>query len=236
MKTWTSKKKKAQKKAKRSVGRRNLDHSPSQEVKTNIVKVAKRHFAVHGFQGASLKEISKESDVAPSLLNYHFKDKTGLFNFCLDEFSQPWGERMDRILVEPQNLDEFRVRLELFVGEVAHLVINESEIFAIVKREMGTQLPHVVRVFENTIAPSFNKTVRFFKQAQANHLVRPEFNPQLLAKLIFDIAAESFNMDETCNALMGKTVSDKKFLSEMIDHIIEIFCKGILPHDKKSSL
>ncbi|NJL25763.1 MAG: TetR/AcrR family transcriptional regulator [Calothrix sp. SM1_5_4] len=51
----------------------------SEELKSQIVAVARKHFAMHGFNGASLKEIAREAKVAGSLINYHFKDKRGFF-------------------------------------------------------------------------------------------------------------------------------------------------------------
>src|SRR3989344_1408519 len=86
----------------------------SEELKFRITEVARKHFAMHGMNGASLKDIAAEAQVAGSLINYHFKDKEGLFRACIEPFARGRMEAIQRILSEPQNRDELKVRLELF--------------------------------------------------------------------------------------------------------------------------
>ncbi len=46
--------------------------------KTAILRSANEHFAVHGFRGASLRDIARDAQVSLTLLNHHFGSKLDL--------------------------------------------------------------------------------------------------------------------------------------------------------------
>ena len=50
-----------------------------QETKHKILTSAERLFANKGYIGASIRDISKDSDVNIAAINYHFQSKENLF-------------------------------------------------------------------------------------------------------------------------------------------------------------
>lgn len=53
--------------------------SVGDDSRDTILDAAERVFATHGFEGASMRLISREAGVAQALLHYHFKTKDGLY-------------------------------------------------------------------------------------------------------------------------------------------------------------
>ncbi|GAA2183048.1 TetR family transcriptional regulator [Brooklawnia cerclae] len=49
------------------------------DTRSAILDVAQRHFAEHGFDGASVRAIAREAGVDPALVRHYFGDKTSLF-------------------------------------------------------------------------------------------------------------------------------------------------------------
>jgi len=213
---------------KRTVGRPHLSRSlTGDDQKEVLSRVARRHFAAYGFHGASLSEIAKDAKVANSLINYHFQDKEGLFQFCINSFAVPWVDTLQRILSEPKSQEDLRVRIELFVNEVSGACLKEPEVFAIIKREMPLGLPHIRPLFETTIGPCFESAFRFFKAAQKNQLIQQHLGPDLLAKLLFNLTFESLDDNEACGELLGLSLKDERFRKQTIQHVVHIFFKGI---------
>ncbi len=53
------------------------------DTKEKILKTAGELFATSGFHGVSIRDIAKQADVNLSAVNYHFKNKDGLFGAIL---------------------------------------------------------------------------------------------------------------------------------------------------------
>ncbi|MCB0393334.1 MAG: TetR/AcrR family transcriptional regulator [Bdellovibrionales bacterium] len=57
----------------------NLIDLENASTKEKILDVSRKLFAKYGFEGTSIRDIAKESGVNVSAVNYHFKNKAGLF-------------------------------------------------------------------------------------------------------------------------------------------------------------
>lgn len=53
-------------------------------VRRNILEVASREFAEHGYSGARVDEIAAKTDTSKRMIYYYFKDKEGLFVAALE--------------------------------------------------------------------------------------------------------------------------------------------------------
>jgi len=60
-----------------------------EETKRQILDVAERHFAIHGFAGTSLRGIIKDAKVNIAAIAYHFGNKEELFNAVVERFAVP---------------------------------------------------------------------------------------------------------------------------------------------------
>jgi len=54
------------------------------DTKENIISVATRLFAAKGLKAVTVREICQSADVNVAMINYHFRDKNGLYRACID--------------------------------------------------------------------------------------------------------------------------------------------------------
>lgn len=66
-------------KSDQSVERNEPTHRSSAATRARILESAEAEFAVHGFDGVSVRQIALRADVPVALINYHFGSKDGLY-------------------------------------------------------------------------------------------------------------------------------------------------------------
>jgi len=54
------------------------------DTKENIISVATRLFAAKGLKAVTVREICQAADVNVAMINYHFRDKDGLYRACIE--------------------------------------------------------------------------------------------------------------------------------------------------------
>lgn len=199
----------------------------SEELREQILKVAGRHFADHGFQGASLKSIAEEAGVAGSLINYHFQDKAGLFERYIAEFGADRHDAIKRILNKPETQDEMKVRIQLFVEEMIASVCSAPHNYEILNREMRSGNPAVLDAFEKTILTTFQVVVDFFEHAKKAGLVRAEADSAILAGSLFACSSDSACKDHLSKRFMGRTLQDPQYRKTYCTNIVDLFMQGV---------
>lgn len=200
----------------------------SEELKAAIVKVAAKHFAMQGFNGASLKAIAADSGVAGSLINYHFKDKEGLFHAVIEPFARGRMEAIKSLLSEPKSPDEMKVRLELFVEHMQSSIINSLDTFEIIDRELKAANPIILKIFEETMLQAFKWVVNFFKQAQKNELLREELDPLMLSTLLFTSTCDSCRKNVLAKKFFNVSFEDPEFRKKYALHVAGLFLRGVM--------
>lgn len=200
----------------------------SEEVKATIVAAAKRHFARHGYQGASLKDIAADAKVAGSLINYHYKDKAGLFRSCIGDFMRGRMEAIIRILKQPQNHDEMRIRLELFVSEMMESVYSNAETFEILDREIRGMNPLVLELFQDTMLVAFKSVVEFFEDAKKRGLLDSSMDPMVVSSLLFTATCDVTRKQNLGKKFFGVSFEQPEWRKKVAEHIVHLFMKGVL--------
>jgi AcrR family transcriptional regulator len=200
----------------------------SEELKAKICAVARKHFAMQGVAGASLKHIAAEAQVAGSLINYHFKDKDGLFRSCIEPFARGRMEAIQRILGDPKTAEEMRVRLELFIEEMQASVIADKDNFEILDREMRSQNPMVLKIFEETLLLAFKSVVVFFRKAQQNGLIVEDLDPMILSSMLFTTTCDSARKDLLGKKFFNVSFEQAEWRRKFAQQVAAIFLKGVL--------
>lgn len=209
---------------------RNLQvHSSSEEMKNKILICAKQQFAQFGFQGTNLKDIAKCAGVANSLLNYHFKSKEGLFKACMELFAKSRVDTINRMLLaEPKTREEMQIRIELFVDEMLRSYIDDPDGFDIIQTEIKVDNSIAVDLFSCTFLQSFNNACTFIKNAQKNGLIENQWEPMIIAKLLFTLSCEVVRNDHLGERFFNVTVRDDKWRNKLASHIVHVFMNGVI--------
>lgn len=225
MRTVTRKKNK--KKISKSSGRRaKATDVNSETLKSQIITIACKHFAQYGFNGTSLKEVAKDAKIANSLINYHFKDKSGLFGECMEPFARGRMEAVLKVLVEPQSIDDLRVRLEIFVDDMISTMVKDYLVFETLEREIRANNPIVVKIFENTMLLAFRAVVAFFEKAKANKLIRSDVDPLICAGMLFS-TCDSAKKHVIAKRFFNISFEDPKFRKTYVQQVVSLFMNGV---------
>lgn len=200
----------------------------SEEMKQNIIRCAKQEFAQHGFQGANLKDVAKCAGTAGSLINYHFKDKAGLFKSCTEVFARTRMGTITRILdAEPNSYEEFKTRIELFVEEMITSYMEDPNGFNIIRNEVRAENPVALEIFEATFLHSFNHVCAFFEKAQKNGLVDKKLEVIIISKMLFQMTCESAQNDHLGKKYFNMTIHQEEWRKKLAVHIVHVFMNGV---------
>lgn len=200
----------------------------SEELKLSILRCAKQEFASHGYQGANLRDIAKCAGVAGSLINYHYKDKAGIFKACTELFAKARMDAVNRILnADPKTADEMKTRIELFVEEMFLSYIEDPNGFNMIQTEVRAENPVAMEMFKDTFMQTFNNACTFFDKAKANGVIGAQWDTLITAKLLFTLACESTNKDHIGKKFFNVTVYDEVWRKKLSEHIVAVFMNGV---------
>lgn len=210
-----------------SRGKGKKQEMTSEELKAEILAVARKHFAIHGFNGVSLKEVAAEADIAGSLINYHFTDKEGLFRQCIEPLARGRFEAISRLMSEPKSRDELKLRIQLFVEEMQCSILNDLHTFEIIDRELRAENPIIFKIFEETMLQAFKYVVGFFKKAQENELIKGHLDPIILSSVLFTSTCDAVRKEFVAKRFFNISFQQGDYRKKFAEHIAELFMNGV---------
>lgn len=78
----------------------------TEETKARLVHSAESEFALHGFKGASLRQICKEAEVTTGALYFLFKDKDDLFRSVISPVTEAVRDLVNQHYMEESMLSQ----------------------------------------------------------------------------------------------------------------------------------
>ncbi len=200
----------------------------SERTKDLLTKSAKKLFSRYGFDGTTVKDIADEAGVNISLISYHFDGKEGLYQSCVANHGQDRLDMAKKILKEPKNKDEFRLRLEMFLDEAFRGYVSEPELDLMAFREAEVMSSVVTKKFRKTYVEFFDQIMKFMELAQKNSILRDDLKPQLAAACFFGIIMHFIRMDEIRKTYYDVSIRDEEYREYSIQQIIDLLLLGIL--------
>jgi len=191
-----------------------------------LIHAAKRLFAEKGFDGTTVKEIAEGAGMNISLISYHFQGKEGLYRACVEHFGKARLAIATRILKEPNSVEDFRIRLKMFMDEVLTLHVEEPEVSKIISRECDTSSPLTQDIFKETFLKIFETLVNFFKQAQQRGILKKDADMEIVAALCFGGLLHFAQKDHVSEMFFGKTIRNPKYRENLIDSALTFYLEG----------
>ncbi len=194
-----------------------------------LMGAAKKIFAEKGLDGASVKDIADEAGLNVSLVSYYFGGKDGLYRACLEEFGRGRLETAQRILVSDiESIDDFRVRLRVFLEEFMEYHLAEPEITRILHRDCSDNREVTKDLFKNVFLKLFGHLVNFFKIAQKKGFFREDVNTLIAAGQLFGGMIHTIRMESVIKEHMQISLSQKKHRDVFVNEILKNLLEGVM--------
>jgi AcrR family transcriptional regulator len=172
-----------------------------------ILDRAEQHFADHGFQGASLSAIARDSEVGNPGLLHHFPSKEVLYRVVLEKQAEELMTRMHRRVETAGSLQK---RLQAFVALQVEWMHARPTGFKLVTREL---LDNAERIQQAQIRPLevfLLGSLALLEEAQAAGLVRRE----IPAVVVLTIILGTLNYAKIVRPTFGKAFSEPALKSD----------------------
>ena len=101
----------------------------TKSTKETIILVAGKLFAEKGYEGTSVRDISTEAGVNLASVNYHFKNKQGLFHQVMSFNMEKVELEIQDIADMSEGMQDFSVKLFEFFSVSSNLFINSYKLF-----------------------------------------------------------------------------------------------------------
>lgn len=113
--------------------------------KTKILLAAKKLFALHGFNGTSVRQICEEAGVNIALVSYHFGGKENVFGALFDTFFP--NERLADIDKDINPV----TGVEMIIEEVTKYRYEEPELIRIIQQEIVMNTSRIDKIREHVM-------------------------------------------------------------------------------------
>lgn len=201
--------------------------NPTEDTRELLLKAAKAIFAERGFDGATVKEIAAQAGVNISLVSYHFDGKEGLYRACFEQFGKRRLEASERLLAKPTSVEDFRLRLSLFIEEFFLWNLEEPDACAILHRECVGQMPLTKDIFRDTFMRSFQMLAHFFEAAQQGGIVRKDCEPLLSTGMFYGSLIHMVRTQAVAKEHFGISIEDPETREKIIHGMVENLFNGI---------
>jgi len=170
-----------------------------------LIDCALEAFAAYGFEGATVRSIASSADVDPTLINYHFGSKLGLWRAVVDRIANQVEALVERF----SQMGESSKMIDALVDEVCD---NPNLAFFLIK-EVSYRTDRFSYFFIALIAPL---------RDQMAPIIRQEINPDspdnekaelihflLMGAMVMAIVTRSFRSDS------GEMNIDQRFKTDL---------------------
>lgn len=206
-------------------GEDNFDQGDTAE---RILSAAARLFADRGYDGTSVKDICESAGVNIAAINYHFESKDNLCRRIIELFS---AERLDsarRTLQAPGSAEDFKVRLEIFLGQTIEAMIKQKDIVRLIQQEMEKPDSRCSAMLRGTFMKHAQTLVEFFDHARISGIGAADVDPHFAASFLMSHIAQQTRSDGIFRKSAGHSLSDEKYRGRWVQQTVRILTGGVL--------
>jgi len=204
-----------------------LKSSPSEKTKEQLIQNALLHFARFGYEGASLRDICKDSGTNVSSVKYHFGDKANLYKACIQHFIENRLKKINLILTPSENLEEYKVKMKLFLIDFVDEGLSNIDLIKLINREIENLSPMMEDVFQNTFLRLFEKLVSISAHGIEKGYLRRDIDPVTVAKIILNTINMAIRNDHISERYFNCSLKDNVYKEQLISEMISIIINGM---------
>ncbi len=213
------------------------ERSSRGDTASRILSTATRLFAAQGYDGTSTKDICEAAGVNIAAIHYHFGSKENLYHHIIEQFAT---ERLDfarKTLQPPRNIDDFKVRLEIFLRQTLETMIRQRDIIRLIQRDVELSDSKNKKMYLNTLLKHAEKLREFFALSAKKGIVAVDVKPSSAAGFLMSTIIHQTRNDKLVKEFSGHSLSDEKYRNDWIRQTLRIFTDGIIakqPANKKA--
>jgi len=207
----------------------NSDKSLQSGTVERILSSAEKLFAEKGYDGTSIKEICDDARVNIASINYHFESKESLYRHILQRLGNYHVDKLERILTAVSNFNELKVRLEIFLSEIANSMVEKPNLTRIIQREI--EYPHFSitnDLFESLFFKPFRKLISFLEEAQKANIIRKDIDLKIASYLLFHHIIHQTRNVNISKQYFGYSFLNNDFRKKWVSETLKIYLEGVM--------
>lgn len=213
----------------RRPGRPRQSEGDGGEVRDRLLDSATELAVEQGFDACGLREIAARANVSPGMIAYYFGDRQGLYEAMFQRAFDRTASQVRDLMGDPDRtgsdrLDELvRIQVSAIAADpwLPRLLMRE-----VLSREDS---PMTEFVGEAVAQGPMQLMIRWLEEEQANHEVRVDFDPRMLAMTIASLAAFPFLMLPVLGDRIGLQLDDD-FPDRLIEHNQKFLAYALRAH------
>jgi AcrR family transcriptional regulator len=199
----------------------------SSDSRQQLLEAGTRLFARCGLEGTSVRDIASEAGTNICMISYHFGGKEGLYRACLQVLGEYRLKVARGTLEAPNSLEEFKVRIKLFLQDLVEMNAAHPEFSQIIGKEIEAGLPVASDIFEKTFLEATQDLLKFFRSAQDAGFVRKDLDPMFIANFIYGTVAHLSRFHMVSKKYFKFSLSDPKNREKLVDTLVEVLMGGV---------
>jgi len=174
------------------------------QISTQILDVATRRFAAHGFKGTSLSAIADEVGIRKASLLYHYASKDILHRAVLDQVLDHWNKVLPRLLEAAASEDRF----DALLHETVSFFVEDPDRARLILRETLDR-PDAMRArLLDAVAPWLGVIAGYIRGAQESGDLREDVDPEAYLLHIIHLVIGSLAISDTLGIVLSRNNHD----------------------------
>ena len=208
---------------------RNRSKNPNNDkTRDLLIKAARSLFALQGYKATTVKEIADKAGVNISLISYHFDGKENLYRECVSKHGKQLSEMAQKILKTCANVEEFRLRLKMFIEECLLDFVIDPELCLMAYREAETYNPNHQSALNRDYMKFYEQIIVFIEEGKKSGFLKKEINSHMCAGILFGGISHFIKMDKIREQEFGKSITEIEFRMNTTDQLTSVFLNGVL--------
>lgn len=209
---------------------------PTEKLSANtddILRIALKSFAKEGFGGLTLNSLAKKTDVAASLLHYHFGSKEELWKKALSLVGEEIYKELEDLFKLIGDLDGLQ-QLQLFNKKIVFISAKYPEFQQIVVQEVFSESKRSEWLIEELLLPIYGFMKNILKEEKERGRIKDIPDANLTSFMIGSITtlfSRSFQMKK----MYGIDAFNKEEVERHAAFINDLIFNGLIEAPRKGS-
>ncbi len=170
------------------------------DIRTQILDVATRRFAAHGYGGTSLSAIADEVGIRKASLLYHYPSKDTLHRSVLDQVLDHWNLVLPRLLEAAASEDRF----DALLHETVSFFVEDPDRARLILRETLDN-PEAMRArLLDAVAPWLGVIAGYIRGAQESGELREDADPEAYLLHVIHLVIGSLAISDTLGIVLSR--------------------------------